>query len=92
MLTFESTRCDWTHKNGPEVQTWLFAISIMAVLSAQLGCKVKKKKHFWNRTLHSWDVVISFIDDVKTDRWKVDFEKKALKVWESGQELVWGSN
>ena len=29
-----------------------------------------------------------FIDDVRTEMWKADFEKQALKVWESGQSKL----
>ena len=29
----------------------------------------------------------NFIEDVLTDWWKVDFEKKALKIWESVQSI-----
>ncbi len=29
----------------------------------------------------------SFIEDVLTDWWKLDFEKKTLKIWESAQSI-----
>ena len=48
----------------------------MAVLSAQ----------FWCKTLHSSDYG-NVIDDIVKDQWIVDFEKKAIKVCESGQSI-----
>ena len=33
-----------------------------------------------------------FIDDVITDQWKVNFEKKACKIWKSGQSIAYNIN
>ena len=76
--------CDSTNWNGPvpsEVKTVLiFCYFLTDFLSAQ----------FWSK---NWDSDIAFlrydnfIDDVWIDQLKVDFEKMALKVWESGQSI-----
>ncbi len=51
----------------------------MAVLSPQFWCKIFVLKMDIN-----YD---NFIEDVITDWWKVDLEKKALKIWESVQSI-----
>ena len=49
-------KCDstyWSGQVGPDIQNWVFAISLTAVLSAQFWCK-----NVWNCILHSSDMVI----------------------------------
>ncbi len=63
------------HQKGPVVsedQNWLFAIFWIAVLSAQLNAI------FFLKSDIGFLRYGNFIQDIITDWWKVDFEKKAI--------------
>ena len=72
--------CDSTHQKAPvgsEDQKWVFAVSEMAVHSAQF---------WWKKVLKLDSAFLrygNFIEDVIRDSWKVNFEKNALKIWDS---------
>ena len=80
-----TNKCVSTHRKGPVVsedQNCVFAIILLNCCSF-ISILVQK--------LLKSDIAFlrygNFIEDVITDWWKFDFEKKALKIWESVQRI-----
>ena len=65
----------WTSRSD-KVQNWLYFLT---------GCSFRSD--LVQKVLTLFSRYGNFIDDVITDHWKVNFEKKALKVWESVQSI-----